>query len=517
MNMGYDLMSNSIGNALGHYEDWPAVRLHERLLADSDTSWKFHDEVPLNAHSDIIQRYIFERNEKDTQWGVKDPRVCLFLPQWKQALGDDGAFLIVIRHWSSCVESLLHRESRNLAHSLNPDGDVSFWESPDLAAKMWLSYNKRLLSFIRANKSCCVVVTQRALLQGAPILQSLNRKFGFELDCDVEPPFNSSLLRDKASSLLKNSISIALQTELDLVWEKLLSQCDFKCKDEKPIYFDRDELPEHFIIQYRNACNVNVNERELVPSLNNVQSLPELSLLRENQIIDLMRSLSSTNLVVSDFISLEQCVVRNFKTNGKIWFELALIAQELGEYEKAIGYYGYASLLGHYFPYVSMQLGICHKMLGSETEAIYFYDKAISENPNSHAFYISKAECLTSFSKYESAEKVYLDAIEAIGVIPVLVQKYVDFLLGQKRENEAREFLTSVDSSHPGIKASLIRLNLLQEPDVGMKEYYILISNNIAGKDKFNWLAGATKQVTNATAEKDLLQRCLNHWAFTVK
>jgi hypothetical protein len=44
--------------------------------------------------------------------GVKDPRACLFLDDWLEVLQEDGRYLLIVRHWCSCIESLLHRHSR---------------------------------------------------------------------------------------------------------------------------------------------------------------------------------------------------------------------------------------------------------------------------------------------------------------------------------------------------------------------------------------------------------------------
>ncbi|MDO3387341.1 hypothetical protein QWI17_15985 [Gilvimarinus sp. SDUM040013] len=48
-------------------------------------------------------------------WGMKDPRQCVFLPHWQQVVGDRGRYLVVLRHWSASIQSLLKRSTRDIA------------------------------------------------------------------------------------------------------------------------------------------------------------------------------------------------------------------------------------------------------------------------------------------------------------------------------------------------------------------------------------------------------------------
>lgn len=179
-------MGGNISNAKGHFEDWDAVLLHDEQLVKNQTSWQFYDDVSLKPEAGFLDSYIQKRSNSSSHWGVKDPRACLFLNEWQQSLGDAGHFLFVARHWSSCIESLLHRHSRDLAYGLpelNRDMvGAKFWIQPELAAKMWLSYNKRLVAFPKEQPQITIVATQRALFEGAPVIQELNTNFGFELN-----------------------------------------------------------------------------------------------------------------------------------------------------------------------------------------------------------------------------------------------------------------------------------------------------------------------------------------------
>ena len=228
LHMGNELMGNSISNPKGHFEDWAVVRLHDEQLAKNDTNWQYHEEVPLDIEPDFLNKYIKLRNSHHSVWGVKDPRACLFLNEWNEALEGQGNFLFVARHWSSCIESLLHRHSREFAQqlpeNLENDKRLEFWRKPDLAAKMWLAYNQRLLAFAKKHPSKSLIVTQRALFNGAPILKTLNSKFKLGLNESAESPIENKMLRDQASTLIPDMLSSHLKARLEHVWHELLAR-----------------------------------------------------------------------------------------------------------------------------------------------------------------------------------------------------------------------------------------------------------------------------------------------------
>lgn len=254
LNMGIKLMGNHISNPKGHFEDLFAVQLHDKQLAKSHTSWQFHDEVALDCQSDFLADYIAQRSQSNQYWGVKDPRACLFLEQWHDNLGDQGYYLFVIRHWSSCIESLLHRQSRMLAHELpgitSDQSGLRFWLQSDLPAKMWLAYNKRLLAFAKSHPERTIVASQRALFADAPIITHINQNFGFNLNENAPSPFENELLRDQASQSVEQILSTSLKIELEAVWQQLLGCASYKTENERPVYYQAEPLSAAFIAGY---------------------------------------------------------------------------------------------------------------------------------------------------------------------------------------------------------------------------------------------------------------------------
>lgn len=102
--MGSNLMGGNISNAKGHFEDWDAVNLHDQFLENAGTNWQFHNECELQTDVKQLQHYVQQRFSKAEHWGVKDPRACLFLNEWHEVLQEEGCYLFIGRHWSSCIE-----------------------------------------------------------------------------------------------------------------------------------------------------------------------------------------------------------------------------------------------------------------------------------------------------------------------------------------------------------------------------------------------------------------------------
>lgn len=521
LNMGYELVNNHISNIKGHFEDNPAVKLHDKQLSNAETSWQFHDEVSLHPAPNFLDEYIALRHSKDTHWGVKDPRACLFLPQWQQALGDNGFFLLVLRHWSSCIESLMHRHSRELAHHLAIHTHAQFWQQPELAAKMWLAYNRRLLDFARQHRGRCLIVTQRSLFEGAPLIHTLNERFGFVMDATTESPFDTNLLRDKACISVQSSLSLSLQAELNTVWQALLKLADFRAEDEAPIFYPAATPSEEFLFHYQHACQQQAVQSDEVNGFADSAcqhlDLASWSQFDEETLLARLPELAKPTFIKPITESLEQLFQRGFPLSGKLYVELAKLCQQGGDYLKAIEHYSHAMLLGHYFPFVSMQVGLCYKEIGEDTQALYFFNKALRENPNNPHFYISKARWHMAKAEPESAISVYHHAIEQLGPLVPLVQHYTEFLLSQQRVDDARAILSQADQSHAAIIALQSRITLLRDVQAGLDAYLNSVAIKLADKDRFGWLVSVTVTIPAADAELDLLRRCEQHWQDLVK
>lgn len=98
-----------------------------------------------------IAGYIQSQFSQTPVWGWKDPRTVLLFPFWLQVLVELGIRrvrpMIIIRHPSSCVRSLVSRSD------LDPLATHLGMDKQDLALEMWIAYNHILLDIAEETES----------------------------------------------------------------------------------------------------------------------------------------------------------------------------------------------------------------------------------------------------------------------------------------------------------------------------------------------------------------------------
>lgn len=519
LDLGEDLVASHISNVKGHYEDLKAVKLHDEQLKVVGSNWQFHDEVALDPEPDFLYEYINARTAKSYSWGVKDPRICLFLEQWDDALGNLGNYVFIARHWSGCIESLLNRHSRELAYGLMDVTDenphLKIWAQPDIAAKAWLAYNKRMLKFAKAHPDKVILCTQRALFEGAPLINSINARFGFELDASIDPPFDNSLFNDSASISVKDSLSLALQRQLDSVWEELLNIANFSSANELPVYSFSAEQDERYYLEYKDtvanlSVPVSAFSRE---QLKREVDISLLSTLDEKSCIDYLVDLRSQLIDEQSLSKVKLHFNEAVYTVGKVQLELARLLQVNKSFIDAIHVYHKCIALGINYPYVNMLLGECYQATEEYELALYYFDKAIAANPNNPTFYVKKAGCLIKLSKSELAENEFLIGIKLLGYLAPLALNYSEFLVQQGKIEDALEVLAQSEKTHPAVLSKIAQLKLARDYKSGVSTYYELMAQQVKGKNKFSWLNKISSNISCANAERDFVVRCFKHWA----
>jgi len=230
--MGQRLMQPAFSNPDGHFEDLPVVSLHDQLLAQAGTDWRFHDEVCLPDASSAIplmESYVGQRDSHDAgAWGFKDPRASLFLEDWARTLGDRGHFLLAIRHWAEALQSLLQRHSQTLAYlasnAYGSDGtrvDLSMWSCPDLLPGMWLAYSGRLLQFALSNTHKVLMVPYAAVTAGLPLHEIVNKEWPLGLKPDTPGIVKKDLRHQHVSVSVRSLVSPLLASQMDRMWARL--------------------------------------------------------------------------------------------------------------------------------------------------------------------------------------------------------------------------------------------------------------------------------------------------------
>ncbi|MGH3347330.1 MAG: sulfotransferase [Nocardioides sp.] len=182
--VGDELLGSRPSNPYGHFEDTEVLRIHRAILERHGTDWQWDAPFPHfigRDHWDAMVAFIRRRELAHRTWGFKDPRVCLFLGAWRYLL-PDAKFLVVYRDPAECVRSMETRQANDLLEGKGRAGDHRrFFTEPDHGLRLWDTYNRALVTFVRAHRDDCLVVGHEQVVNGYPIVRRLNERFGATL------------------------------------------------------------------------------------------------------------------------------------------------------------------------------------------------------------------------------------------------------------------------------------------------------------------------------------------------
>jgi len=212
LNGGNSLIGANPTNPDGHFEDVETVNLHDAWLRELGSDWCHVGELPKIDAAQARRGITTIRDrlaESQQHWGIKDPRACLFLEHWFKTL-KNPAGVFVYRHYASCLHSLQRRQAGELL--VNPNNSkmaIRFWTHPEVALKSWLLHNEAILAMVKQYPSQCIVVSQEALIDGAPFISAVNNAL---LMSRVEKPARTYLgtTAGHSSSAIKSYTECAM-------------------------------------------------------------------------------------------------------------------------------------------------------------------------------------------------------------------------------------------------------------------------------------------------------------------
>jgi tetratricopeptide (TPR) repeat protein len=287
------------------------------------------------------------------------------------------------------------------------------------------------------------VVTQRALFEDAPIIETINSKFGFELNEGTESPFDASLFRDKASQSVFSQLSRSLQAKLNAVWAELLALAAFKSKDESPVIVSEnlaEKTLDNVCRQIDNLAgdvlNYNCDRVETDDCF--LQWQTDLNKIAEPAMM--VSYLDKTSVIKIHAIapSIWLTLIDNeFSLSGQVLLSSAKLLMRVKAFELAISYFQKAVSVGDWFPYVDMMIAQCKQALKQYKEAEFFFKKAIVGNPNNPIFYTNYAKLLVVLNRFEKAHQQFeLGANKGVNQ-PACLVPYCDFLAKENNLEKA--------------------------------------------------------------------------------
>lgn len=179
--LGDDLMEGNEFNRFGHFESWPVVRFHDRVLDRIGANWSTLLDEPIKLteqEQQWVREYVQKREAGAGIWALKDPRMCRFVMQWKEVI-PDLKFLIVYRNPADSCQSLNRRSNLLMARSADTDNiSRRFFHDPDLALRLWVEHNHELAALQKAFPQDCLVLGHHHILNGYALMPALEKRFG---------------------------------------------------------------------------------------------------------------------------------------------------------------------------------------------------------------------------------------------------------------------------------------------------------------------------------------------------
>ncbi|WP_428033711.1 tetratricopeptide repeat protein [Amphritea sp.] len=501
--MGTDLMPPAISNPDGHFEDIPLVNLHDRLLRLNNTDWRFSDETTFDPflRVDLLSRYVEHRkNSVPGPWGAKDPRTCLFLPAWQQLLGKHGQYLVILRHWSGNIQSLWDRHSKELAFDQS-NAHLRFWQSPELAARMWLAYHRRILSLLENAPEQCLVVSHRSLLGGLPLIDKVNSVFGLELNTTTPSPIRHELSQDSVDNSVRSLLPDSLIAELETVWHSLLAHIDHRAEDESPHWTDKTS-PQ------RNKQAKELLDLVESQPLNIAKDEPLLS----ESLLDQLKTLAANPQLPLDSSQFNKRIVNEARFSGKHWEQLARAQLNRSDAEGAKHSLTQMMISGQYPPYVFMLLGDCFKAELDVAGAEHSYQLAIKLNSNNPMFYIKLSGLFLLQGRSNEAIEILQQVISRFPEQPSIAIQLANCLDQQGDTDQALELLQSFTEPPQHLENKLIALTMKTDYARGKLLFDALMRKKMEDPALKGVIANTLSTVTDLSAREDIAQRISAHW-----
>jgi O-antigen biosynthesis protein len=187
VDIGKKLVGPADGNVKGHFENVDFVEFHKRVLRShgiDELGCTFEKTIPVAASDVKIAKRAIEQNQlPHKHWGWKDPRTALFWDFWLNLL-PEANFICVYRSPWEVVDSLYRRGT-----------DVSLLQNPQMAVKMWIHYNQKVLELSEHFPDRCLLANVYPIGNTPELfIDRVNDKFNVNLSAIPADNFQESLL-----------------------------------------------------------------------------------------------------------------------------------------------------------------------------------------------------------------------------------------------------------------------------------------------------------------------------------
>jgi uncharacterized LabA/DUF88 family protein len=197
LQIGERLAEAKDNNVRVFFENLDFVEFHRDLLGSqglNQDGWTREKKIKVDDLFTDRAKQLIAQNSTDTYWGWKDPRTTLFLKFWAELL-PEAKFLLIFRSPWEVVDSLYRC------------GDPFFQAEPELAVKMWLHYNKKILKFINSSSHRCLLANIKTISDDPETwIEAINQKFQTHLNVPNLDICEPSLLQSQSINSRRSTL-----------------------------------------------------------------------------------------------------------------------------------------------------------------------------------------------------------------------------------------------------------------------------------------------------------------------
>ncbi|WP_028313941.1 sulfotransferase family protein [Desulfatibacillum aliphaticivorans] len=178
-----DLMGPAYDNEAGFWERWDLMEFHDKALQSMGRTWDDPSPMPdwgALSQARSLERELIAKIEDvftgQPLWAFKDPRACLLLPLWKNALSAlniDWQIVAAVRNPVDSIGSLARRNEYS-------------WEK---CCALWELHYRQVLDHIRETPHVIVLFEE---LCNAPAVQIAKLASALEIDVDEKALENAA-------------------------------------------------------------------------------------------------------------------------------------------------------------------------------------------------------------------------------------------------------------------------------------------------------------------------------------
>ena len=406
LTVGDDLLPPGPSNPDGHFEDTQIVQLHDAELDRVSGNWYQPAAEPI-AYSykfdSSIDTVLESYRIMDSHWGFKDPRTVLFLPYWQHKV-PMAKHVFIYRHPAACVRSLLKRQTQDLVYNPSAVRDqMYFLKEPDIALRIWIHYNRNILTAIeqierdvitvvqqpRIKASSlnqrCLMISYEQVLSKYPLIETVNEVFGLQLDATVDIGVRNANSAATGEASLPYKFDADLLDEANRVYEALHKQATRLSGWE--------ELPTEPLTSSYSARKPAMHDQV---DKNSIRQLAEQLGLSTEACEDHPASLPPASVESSDASTPDPL-------DAQKNIEAGLSAMQAGQYEKANLFLKAAHTVNTDAPAPLMFLGLVALRQTNYIVAQQYFDQALQRQTDNANLYCHAARALFLQGKFEAA------------------------------------------------------------------------------------------------------------------